>query len=145
MASMKGSFTISLLFLAYGGFILCYSCLTVMIPAMIEDDSFSLEQDGVGGVLAWGNVGMFTGKVLLGPLSDKWGGKRTLLLAGVISTLMTSVQFAVHSTFTLTAAVFLTRFGCAAAWPCVSKCEFFFCFSFLFLQNPYLFSPSLFI
>ena len=64
---------LALIFLAYGGTMLCRTAIGALSPAMSEDPEIMLTTSQLGEILAWGAVGSIVGKIFSGVVADLIG------------------------------------------------------------------------
>ena len=80
---------LALIFLAYGGTMLCRNTIGALSPAMSEDPEIMLTTSQLGEILAWGAVGSIVGKLFSGIVADFIGGRRALFACLFTVTLST--------------------------------------------------------
>ncbi|MCU0449719.1 MAG: MFS transporter [Bernardetiaceae bacterium] len=86
--------TFATLFIAYSGFYLCRTNLSVATPLLIAAEG--LDKAALGGLASLGVVFYGAGKLLNGVLGDFWGGKRVLVL-GMVGSVVATVMFGLGS------------------------------------------------
>ena len=74
---------LALMFLAYGGTMLCRNTIGALSPAMSEDPDILLTTSELGEILAWGAVGSIVGKLFSGIVADLIGGPASLVCLSV--------------------------------------------------------------
>lgn len=110
---------LTLMFLAYGGSMLCRNAIGALSPAMAEDPDIMLTTSQLGEILAWGAVGSVVGKVFSGIVADIIGGRLALFICLAMVALST-VAFALPSTvFFFSLIHFVMRFSQTIGWPAV--------------------------
>ena len=87
---------LALMFLAYGGTMLCRNTIGALSPAMSEDPDIMLTTSQLGEILAWGAVGSIVGKMFSGIIADFIGG-RLALFACVSTVALTTMTFSLPS------------------------------------------------
>ena len=110
---------LALMFLAYGGTMLCRNTIGALSPAMSEDPEIMLTITQLGEILAWGAVGSIVGKLFSGIVADLIGGRRALfacLFAVALSTMAFSLP---SSVFFFSLIHFIMRVSQTIGWPSV--------------------------
>jgi len=105
----------------YGAMMVSRQMVTILSPALLEDESLGFNVQSIGEILAFGTIGAMIGKMVWGPLGDKIGGRLTFLIGIVLSALLVAA-FGLSSSrlaFTLVAALL---YGVkSSGWPGMTK------------------------
>jgi sugar phosphate permease len=110
---------LALMFLAYGGTMLCRNTIGALSPAMSEDPDIMLTTSQLGEILAWGAVGSIVGKMFSGIIADFIGG-RLALFACVSTVALTTMTFSLPSSiFFFSLIHFIMRLTQTIGWPSV--------------------------
>jgi MFS transporter, SHS family, lactate transporter len=86
-----------------------------MYPTFLEKDR-GFSPEGRSALVAFSMVGAITGGVLFGLLSDRWGRRRSMILALVLATLSIPLWAFAPSLALLVAGAFLMQFMVQGAW-----------------------------
>lgn len=110
-----------IMYLAYAVTMIMRQSLMAISPDLIADPTIGLTKTKFGEILAWGNLGGMTGKVIFGWSTDKYGGKLNFLVA-LITVALYIVFFGMSSQF----GAFCLIFFCIAVsksggWPSLAK------------------------
>jgi OPA family sugar phosphate sensor protein UhpC-like MFS transporter len=100
----------------YASMMLCRNTVVVASVALTQDPTLGMDTAAYGRMMAYGSVGGLLGKLVLGPVVDRFGGRRMLLVT-LISVITTTVAFGLASHISL--LFFLNFFGMAvksAGW-----------------------------
>ncbi len=88
---------------------------------MQADPNLNFDIEMYGQIVAWGTIGMVTGKLLNGIVAD-WLGGKTVFIAALISTAALGITFSFGTTFAYFASVnFIMLFCAAAGWPAMAN------------------------
>lgn len=110
---------LALMFLAYGGTMLCRNTIGALSPAMSEDPEIMLTTSQLGEILAWGAVGSIVGKLFSGIIADLIGG-RLSLFACVFTVALSTMAFSLPtSVFFFSLIHFIMRASQTIGWPSV--------------------------
>lgn len=110
---------LALMFLAYGGSMLCRNAIGALSPAMAEDPEIMLTASQLGEILAWGAVGSIVGKIFSGVVADLIGGRRALF-ACVFAVALSTIAFSLPSSvFFFSLIHFVMRVSQSIGWPSV--------------------------
>lgn len=108
-----------LMFLAYGGSMLCRNAIGALSPAMSEDPEIMLTASQLGEILAWGAVGSIVGKLFSGVVADLIGGRSAIFLC-LFFVALSTIAFSLPSTVLLLCLVhFIMRISQSIGWPSV--------------------------
>lgn len=108
-----------LMFLAYGGSMLCRNAIGALSPAMSEDPEIMLSASQLGEILAWGAVGSIVGKLCSGIIADIIGG-RLALFACLFTVAASTIAFSLPSSlFFFSLIHFIMRVSQTIGWPSV--------------------------
>ena len=110
---------LTLMFLAYGGSMLCRNAIGALSPAMSEDPDIMLTASQLGEILAWGAVGSIVGKIFSGIVADLIGGRLALFVC-VFAVALSTIAFSLPSSvFFFSLIHFLMRVSQSIGWPSV--------------------------
>ena len=110
---------LALMFLAYGGSMLCRSAIGVLSPAMSEDPEIMLSVSQLGEILAWGAVGSVVGKIFSGVVADLIGGRLALFVC-VFAVALSTIAFSLPSSVIFFSLIhFVMRVSQTIGWPAV--------------------------
>ena len=110
---------LALMFLAYGGSMLCRNAIGALSPAMSEDPEIMLTASQLGEILAWGAVGSIVGKLFSGVVADLIGGRSAIFLC-LFFVALSTIAFSLPSTVLLFCLVhFIMRISQSIGWPSV--------------------------
>ena len=110
---------LALMFLAYGGSMLCRNAIGALSPAMSEDPEIMLTASQLGEILAWGAVGSIVGKLFSGIVADLIGGRSAIFLC-LFFVALSTIAFSLPSTMLLFCLVhFIMRISQSIGWPSV--------------------------
>ena len=110
---------LALMFLAYGGSMLCRNAIGALSPAMSEDPEIMLTASQLGEILAWGAVGSIVGKLFSGIVADLIGGRSAIFLC-LFFVALSTIAFSLPSTVLLFCLVhFIMRISQSIGWPSV--------------------------
>ena len=110
---------LALMFLAYGGSMLCRNAIGALSPAMSEDPEIMLTASQLGEILAWGAVGSIVGKLFSGVVADLIGGRSAIFLC-LFFVALSTIAFSLPSTVLLLCLVhFIMRISQSIGWPSV--------------------------
>ena len=110
---------LALMFLAYGGTMLCRNTIGALSPAMSEDPDIMLTTSQLGEILAWGAVGSIVGKLFSGIVADLIGGRRALFACVFTVALSTMTLSLPSSVFFFSLIHFIMRASQSIGWPSV--------------------------
>jgi sugar phosphate permease len=102
----------------YVGIYLCRKNLAVAIP-LLQAEGFS--HAALGRVASVGTVAYAAGKLLLGPVADRIGGRRAFLFALAAVALLGALGGIMPGLWLLTVVYALNRFFGAGGWPAMMK------------------------
>ena len=110
---------LALMFLAYGGSMLCRNAIGALSPAMSEDPAIMLTTSQLGEILAWGAVGSIVGKIFSGIVADLIGGRLALFVC-VFAVALSTIAFSLPSSvFFFSLIHFVLRVSQTIGWPSV--------------------------
>ena len=110
---------LALMFLAYGGSMLCRNAIGALSPAMSEDPDIALNASQLGEILAWGAVGSLVGKLFSGIVADRIGGRLSLFVC-LFAVALSTMAFALPaSLFFFSLIHFIMRVSQTIGWPSV--------------------------
>ena len=110
---------LALMFLAYGGSMLCRNTIGALSPAMSEDPEIMLTTSQLGEILAWGAVGSIFGKFFSGIVADLIGGRVAIFLC-VFAVAASTITFSLPSSlFFFSLIHFVLRVSQTIGWPSV--------------------------
>ena len=110
---------LALMFLAYGGSMLCRNAIGALSPAMSEDPEIMLTTSQLGEILAWGAVGSIVGKIFSGIVADLIGGRLALFVC-VFAVAISTIAFSLPtSVFFFSLVHFIMRVSQTIGWPSV--------------------------
>eukprot|EP00743_Colponemidia_sp_Colp-15_P003771 GILK01004068.1.p1 GENE.GILK01004068.1~~GILK01004068.1.p1 ORF type:complete len:572 (-),score=86.95 GILK01004068.1:399-2114(-) len=122
--------TLTTLFIGYMGYYVCRSDLTVTAPLILREWSESgiADESKFGLLLTLGTAAYSFGKISMGFLVDKLGGKR-MFLAGMGFSILSTVMFSVVNSYPMFVfAWVLNRMAQSAGWGAVLKIVSGWCF-----------------
>lgn len=99
---------------AYIGIYLCRKNLSVAVPILQEE--WSLSKEKIGLVASISTVAYACGKILLGPVVDRLGGRRALLASMVLVAVFGAMGAFVPGLAALTLVYSANRFAGSASW-----------------------------
>jgi sugar phosphate permease len=115
----RGYRALALLILGYVGVYLCRKNLSVAVPLLRE--SFHASKAEVGFIASAGTLAYAFGKVLNGPLVDRLGGRRGLLLSLLVVALFGAAGALAPGLFVLSILYGVNRFAGSASWGAMLK------------------------
>lgn len=118
-AERAGWVVVAALAAGYIGIYLCRKNLAVAVPMLQE--AFGASKEDVGRIASAGTLGYAAGKLILGPVVDKIGGRAGFLLALVAVALLGAAGAFVPGLALLTGVYALNRFAGAAGWGSMLK------------------------
>lgn len=111
--------TLSCMYLGYMAFILCRTALSVASPSL--QDAGLITKTTYGQIAGWGTAGMITGKLLMGAVADRLGGRRVFIGVLVVTAVMATV-FSIGTNLAMFAGFnFVMLFAAAAGWPAMAS------------------------
>jgi len=111
--------TFWVMLIGYVGYYIGRGNLSVALPLLSQTFGYSNEQLGI--ILTLSELSYALGKVTMGPLADKWGGKK-VFLAGITAAIIFNLIFSTCSTlFMFTIVWCLCRFALSMGWSGVIK------------------------
>ena len=118
----KSQFKILLsMYLGYGAMMICRQMITILGPAMLADESLGLTKTNLGDFAAYGTIGALVGKLIWGPLTDKFGGRLTFLV-GITTTALLVIAFGYSPNIaSFTFFSFLIYCLKSSGWPGLTK------------------------
>lgn len=109
------------MYVGYVAFMLCRNTLIAASPAMIEDPTLGLDKAQYGQLMSWHSAGAIVGKVVTGLGADVIGGRKTFLLA-LLLTAASNALFGLISSLSLMKLFnFSGQFAKAGGWPGMAK------------------------
>ena len=109
------------MYTGYVAFMLCRNTLIAASPAMIEDPTLGLDKETYGQLMSWHSAGAIVGKLVTGLGADLIGGRKTFLLA-LLLTAASNVAFGLVSSLSLFKLFnFSEQFCKAGGWPAMTK------------------------
>ena len=109
------------MYTGYVAFMLCRNTLIAASPAMIEDPTLGLDKETYGQLMSWHSAGAIVGKLVTGLGADLIGGRKTFLLA-LLLTAASNVAFGLVSSLSLFKLFnFSGQFCKAGGWPAMTK------------------------
>jgi sugar phosphate permease len=111
--------TVAALALGYVGIYLCCKNLAVAVPLLGR--AFAASRGGIGRVASIGTAAYALGKVTLGPLIDRVGGRAGFLAVLLAVAVFGGVSALAPSLVLLTVAYGANRYAAAGGWPAIMK------------------------
>jgi len=109
------------MYLGYGGMMVCRQTVVILSPAMMADPDLEFTEVDYANIVGWGGVGAILGKFLWGPLADALGGRRTFLVALVVSAAFL-IAFGITRYAALFGALtFVVWCAKSGGWPAMAK------------------------
>lgn len=109
------------MYLGYAAMMICRQMVTILSPAMLADDTLGLTKTNLGDFAAYGTLGALAGKIIWGPLADKFGGRFTFLL-GIFLTALFIIAFGLSpNIIAFTGFSFLLYCTKSSGWPGMTK------------------------
>jgi OPA family sugar phosphate sensor protein UhpC-like MFS transporter len=112
---------LSSMYAGYGAMMVSRQMVTILSPALLADESLNFTVKHTGDILAYGTLGAMVGKLLWGPLADKFGG-RLMFLIGIVLTAVLVAAFGLSQNvvaFTVCSALlYCTK---SSGWPSMTK------------------------
>ena len=72
--------TLLTMYVVYAAMMVCRNTVVVVSPALIQDPTLGMDTAQYGQMMAYGSLGGVVGKLTLGLVVDRLGGRRMLLL-----------------------------------------------------------------
>jgi sugar phosphate permease len=109
------------MYLGYAAMMVCRQMVTILSPAMLADESLGLTKTNLGDFAAYGTLGALVGKIIWGPLADKFGGRFTFLI-GIFFTALFIIAFGLSpNVIAFTGFSFLLYCSKSSGWPGMTK------------------------
>jgi len=109
------------MYLGYAAMMICRQMVTILSPALLADETLALTKTNLGDFAAYGTLGALVGKLIWGPLADKFGGRFTMLV-GIFFTALFIVAFGLSpNVMAFTGFSFLLYFSKSSGWPAMTK------------------------
>ncbi|MCO4780738.1 MAG: MFS transporter [Candidatus Cloacimonetes bacterium] len=109
------------MYFAYAVTMIMRQSLMAISPELIADPAVGLTKTDFGKILAYGNLGGMTGKMIFGWSTDKFGGKSNFLVA-LISVALYLILFGLNTDFTGFCVIFfLIAVSKSGGWPSLAK------------------------
>jgi sugar phosphate permease len=109
------------MYLGYAAMMVCRQMVTILSPAMLADESLGLTKTNLGDFAAYGTLGALVGKLIWGPLADKFGGRFTFLI-GIFFTALFIIAFGLSpNVIAFTGFSFLLYCSKSSGWPGMTK------------------------
>ena len=109
------------LLVGYGGYYLCRSNLSVVVPALLADPTAGVDRTSIGLISSAGIVAYAAGKSITGIAGDFLGG-RTLFLGGLFLSVAATLAFSASSGLPLFLICWMVnRFVQSAGWSGLTK------------------------
>ncbi|NQY89003.1 MAG: MFS transporter [Colwellia sp.] len=109
------------MYLGYAAMMICRQMVTILSPALLADETLALTKTNLGDFAAYGTLGALVGKLIWGPLADKFGGRFTLLI-GIFLTALFIIAFGLSANvLAFTGFSFLLYCSKSSGWPGMTK------------------------
>jgi MFS transporter, OPA family, sugar phosphate sensor protein UhpC len=109
------------MYLGYAAMMVCRQMVTILSPAMLADETLELTKTNLGDFAAYGTLGALVGKIIWGPLADKFGGRFTFLI-GIFFTALFIIAFGLSpNVIAFTSFSFLLYCTKSSGWPSMTK------------------------
>ncbi len=109
------------MYLGYAAMMICRQMVTILSPALLADEALALTKTNLGDFAAYGTLGALVGKLIWGPLADKFGGRFTLLI-GLFLTALFIIAFGLSANvLSFTGFSFLLYCSKSSGWPGMTK------------------------
>jgi len=109
------------MYLGYAAMMICRQMVTILSPALLGDETLALTKTNLGDFAAYGTLGALVGKLIWGPLADKFGGRFTLL-NGIFLTALFIIAFGLSANvLAFTGFSFLLYCSKSSGWPGMTK------------------------
>lgn len=109
------------MYLGYAAMMICRQMVTILSPALLMDETLGLSKTNLGDFAAYGTLGALVGKLIWGPLADKFGGRFTLLI-GIFLTALFIIGFGLSpNVMAFTGFSFLLYCTKSSGWPGMTK------------------------
>jgi len=109
------------MYLGYAAMMICRQMVTILSPALLADETLALTKTNLGDFTAYGTLGALVGKLIWGPLADKFGGRFTLLI-GLFLTALFIIAFGLSANvLAFTGFSFLLYCSKSSGWPGMTK------------------------
>ncbi|WP_286265938.1 MFS transporter [Thalassotalea atypica] len=109
------------MYLGYAAMMICRQMVTILSPALLADESLGLTKTNLGDFAAYGTLGALFGKIIWGPLADRFGGRFTML-AGIVLTALFVIAFGLSpNVMAFTGFAFLLYCTKSSGWPGMTK------------------------
>ncbi|KGJ95170.1 MFS transporter [Colwellia psychrerythraea] len=109
------------MYLGYAAMMICRQMVTILSPALLADEALALTKTNIGDFAAYGTLGALVGKLIWGPLADKFGGRFTMLV-GIFLTALFIIAFGLSpNVMIFTGFSFLLYCTKSSGWPAMTK------------------------
>jgi len=109
------------MYLGYAAMMICRQMVTILSPALLVDETLGLTKTNIGDFAAYGTLGALIGKLIWGPIADKFGGRFTFLI-GIFLTAMFIIAFGLSpNLMAFTGFSFLLYCTKSSGWPGMTK------------------------
>ncbi|WP_019028257.1 MFS transporter [Colwellia piezophila] len=109
------------MYLGYAAMMICRQMVTILSPALLADETLALTKTNLGDFAAYGTLGALVGKLIWGPLADKFGGRVTFLI-GIFLTALFIIAFGLSpNVMAFTGFSFLLYCTKSSGWPGMTK------------------------
>jgi len=109
------------MYLGYAAMMICRQMVTILSPAFLADETLALTKTDLGDIAAYGTLGALFGKLIWGPLADKFGGRFTILV-GVFFSAVFIIAFGLSpNILAFTGFSFLLYCSKSSGWPGMTK------------------------
>lgn len=109
------------MYLGYAAMMVCRQMVTILSPAMLADETLELTKTNLGDFAAYGTLGALAGKIIWGPIADKFGGRFTLLI-GIFFTALFIIAFGLSpNVIAFSGFSFLLYCSKSSGWPGMTK------------------------
>lgn len=113
--------TITSLYIANFGMVMCRSAVDVVLPAMQADPKLSYNESQLGTLLAFGSAGYFSGSMISGYTADKIGGKQMMMITVLSTVVMTAVLGWISQYWVMCGSIFLDKMVMSGTWPAMTN------------------------
>ncbi len=112
---------LSCMYAGYGAMMISRQMVTILSPALLADPELGFTVKETGDILASGTVGAMVGKLIWGPLADKFGGRLTFLIGIVLTALLVATFGLSQNVVAFTVCSALLYCTKSAGWPGMTK------------------------